>query len=139
MTQRHNKTHRRLNLEPKQTALITHRTILNSMKKIFITLFIFLFTATAISYAGIYSTPSSSSESSGSGGGGFYSNQSNNSGGDSGAGALFRSSTNDPGGRPGGGDGIGQEAPLGNGLRTLIICAFIYGVVKISSRKGRKC
>ena len=96
---------------------------------------IFLLTATMTSYAGIYrdNTPDNSGSS---GYGALFGNSnSSNPGGDSDSGGLFRSSNVDPGDRPGNGDGIGQQAPIGNGVRTLAVCCLIYGIVKLSSKK----
>ena len=46
-------------------------------------------------------------------------------------GGFFRSSTADnPGGRPDSGDGIGQEAPIGNGLPVIVVCCLFLVVVK---------
>jgi len=52
---------------------------------------------------------------------------------------FFRSSTADnPGGRPDSGDGIGQEAPIGNGLPVLVACCLITAVVKYSQRNKKR-
>ena len=107
------------------------------MKKIFTTIIIVLFTSTCISYAGIYRDSATNSEGS-SGYGIFYVSNTGNSEENSCAGGLFRSSESDPGDRPGSGDGIGQEAPLGDMLYFLSICCSIYVIVKFSSRKRDK-
>jgi len=108
------------------------------MKKILITLMIFLSTSTMISYAGI-----NENEKSSSGYGALYgsSNNNNTTQGDSNGGGLYRASSADnPGNRPGNGGGIGQEeeSPVGSGLRTLLICCFFYGLIKFSANKKRK-
>jgi len=48
-------------------------------------------------------------------------------------GGLFRAS--DPGGRPGNGDGIGQQAPLGDGLKILLILCFFFLLYEFSTNK----
>ena len=108
------------------------------MKKILYTIIIVLFTSTNISYAGLFDNQPEAGNSSGSTGG-FFNNNTGYSGEATSDdyGGFFRSSeADDPGGRPGGGDGIGQEAPLGNGFFILSICCSIYGIIKLSSRKG---
>ena len=107
------------------------------MKRIFNIIMIFLLTATISSYAGIYRDKTTSKGES-SEYGALYRNAPSSSEGDSSAGSLFRSSNNDLDDRPGNGTGIGQEAPIGNGIRTLAICCLIYGIIKLSSRKGHK-
>jgi len=100
------------------------------MKKIIVTILIFMFTATAANCAGLFSNErSSDSEYSG----GLFSESSSSPERDSGYG-LFRS--NDPfspGDRPGSGGGIGQEdgnAPVGDGIIVLVVCSAILIVVK---------
>ena len=56
---------------------------------------------------------------------------------DNGAG-FFRNSNSGPGGRPGDGEGIGQEAPLGDGLNALVACCVLFGFVKIYNDKRKK-
>lgn len=101
------------------------------MKKVLITILIFLLTATATSYAGIFNqseTKQSNSNPSNSG-----EETTDNYGG------FFRSSSADnPGGRPDDGGGIGQQAPVGNGLYPLVICSLFFGIVKLSSDKRKK-
>jgi len=105
------------------------------MKKMLITLIIFLSTSAMISYAGI-----NENEKGSYGSGALYGGSSNNntSQADSNGSGLYRASSADnPGNRPGNGEGIGQEeeSPAGNGLHTLLICCFIYGLVKLSSNR----
>jgi len=58
---------------------------------------------------------------------------------DSGSGLFKSPSDNNPLiDRPGSGGGIGQgneNAPIGKGLHTLLVCCLIYGIVKISAKK----
>jgi hypothetical protein len=101
------------------------------MKKILITIMIFLVTITG--YAGIYRSESAND---GQYGGGLYENSYNTSVGEnSGYGGIYRSSADDPGDRPGSGGGIGQNAPLGDGVRSIVVCCLIYGLVKIINKK----
>ena len=104
------------------------------MKKIFTTIIIVLLTSTCISYAGIYRDSATNSERS-SGYEVLYGKKPCNSEENSGGYGLFRSSDSDPGDRPESGDGIGQEAPLGDMLFFLSICCSIYVIVKFTSRK----
>ena len=86
-------------------------------------------------YRGIYRNQTANSErlyESGS----LYKNSNNNSERNTNSGALFRSSAGNPGGRPDSNDGIGQEAPLGDGFHALAICCLAYGVIKLASKKG---
>ena len=103
------------------------------MKKILFTIMIFAFAAmTTTSYAQIFkeqdSNPSVSTENS----------TSSSEVNDSQVG-FFRSSTADPpGDRPGNGEGIGQQAPLGDGLHILIAFCMFFGVIKYYSRRRKK-
>jgi len=107
------------------------------MKKILITIIIFMFTATVTGYAQFFkdnntnrkeatTVSSSFSES-------RYSS-SNSEEGDDGAG-FFKASTDGPGGRPGTGGGVGQSAPLDDGLSILIVCCVILVIVRILKNK----
>ena len=116
------------------------------MKKISITILIFIFTATTVNYAAIYrnektdGNESPDTES-------LYEKSSDNfinsshSVGDSeeNSGGLFRSDPNSgPGGRPIIGDGIGEDSPLGNGLPTLVVLSILLGILKIYKNKSNK-
>jgi len=53
-------------------------------------------------------------------------------------GGIFRDTpATSPGNRPINGGGIGQEAPLGNGLHVLIACSIIYGVIVFFKMKSK--
>jgi len=108
------------------------------MKKVIVTILIFVFAATAVSYAGIYKSQAAENERYS---GGIYSNPSVDSEGkDSGYG-LFRSSAPGPGNRPGNGGGIGQEgtdAPLGDGIIVLVVCSAILIIVKVIVKKFKR-
>ena len=112
------------------------------IRTILITSLIFLITSTAPSYAGFFGDyeqetynsydinsstyyPSAISYSDE----GIYSEDYNS--------GFFRSSSEDNPlvDRPGIGGGIGQSAPIGKGLHTLLVCCLIYGILKISAKK----
>jgi hypothetical protein len=103
------------------------------MKKIIVTIMVFLLSATVISYAGIFGNQTTSNDEYSSQSGALYDNSTKYSREDSGFGALFSGPSDDPGDRPDNGDGIGQEAPISDGVRTLAICCFIYSIIKVCS------
>jgi len=106
------------------------------MKKIIVLIFLFAVAATS-SYVGFSMGNSElkyKEETSVSSGGFFKSNDNYSSGETFGnEGGFFRNSTeaNGPGGRPGSGDGIGQEAPIGDGLFVLTICCTCLIIAKL--------
>jgi len=104
------------------------------MKKILITVMIFLFTATTVTtYAQIFKEQDSSSYTTVSG------NSSSTYEVDDNQGGFFRSSTADPpGDRPGNGEGIGQQAPIGEGLQILVAFCMFFGGIKYYSRNRKK-
>ena len=108
---------------------------MKKMKKVFFAIIITLFTANTISYAETNKSQTGADGSSGYGA--LYNNTSNNSGeqSENKSGGLFRSDADNPGGRPDNGDAIGQETPVKGGLNILIACCFIFGIIKLSSRK----
>jgi len=115
------------------------------MRTVLITALMLLFTLTTPSYAGIFrdnqpdTNNSYNSNNSYSSRTTSYPNAANYSSGEAGEsyGGFFRSSSeNGPlDDRPGLGGGIGQSAPIGKGLHTLLVCCLIYGIVKISAKK----
>ena len=101
------------------------------MKKILITIIIFMFTSTVTGYAQFFkdndrreTTTNSSDES------GYSSGNS-----EGGAGFFKTPPARKPGGRPETGDGIGQQAPLEDGLSVLIVCGVILVIVKVSKNR----
>ena len=50
----------------------------------------------------------------------------------------FFSDGGDPGNRPGEGDGIGQNAPLQDGLHVLLTCCAAFVLVKFANDKHKK-
>jgi hypothetical protein len=109
------------------------------MKKKIITVVILLLTTTAINYAGIYKQ-SENESSDYSNAGSLYKNntKSGESVSDDNGGGLFRAPANNPVGRPGNGGGIGQEAPIHDGLHILTTCCVILIVFKIMKMKKKK-
>jgi len=109
------------------------------MKKILVTITIVLFTSTAIGYAGIFKEQSDDISSNNTG---VFSNSNNSTTEETTSedyGGFFRSSSaDDPGGRPGNGGGIGQEAPLGDGLPVIVACCVILVLVKTFKEKRKK-
>jgi hypothetical protein len=101
------------------------------MKKILISITIFLFTVSG--YAGIYRSESTNSEQYSSGG--VYVNSYSTGVEETSGSGIYKTSADNPDDRPGSGGAIGQEAPLGDGLRVLTVCCVIYGVVKIVNKK----
>jgi len=114
--------------------------IMNSeMKKVILSLLLFIFVAMATGYAGIYKSQEADD---GNYAGGIYDNPSASSGGDDSGSGFFRSSEPNPGGRPGDGGGIGQDdkddAPLGNGIVVLSACCVLFVIAKEAGRKLKK-
>ena len=111
------------------------------MKKVLITIIVFLFTSIATSYAGIFQRQSEDNSSDRVGS--FYDstvNYSEETVNREDSGGFFRSSSADnPGGRPDNGGGIGQEsAPIHDGLPVLITCCIVFGFVKTFKEKTEK-
>jgi len=104
---------------------------MNNMKKVIGFFIVFLFLATAPSNAQFFRDQSDSESS--------YSSGSNYSGESSDDyGGFFRSSNStDPGGRPGGGEGIGQEAPIRDGIPVIIACCIALALLKIFDGKNK--
>ena len=115
-----------------------NKIINTKMKKILIIIIVFLFTTTVTSYAGFFT------ESSNLGAGeeifdnyyGFFKSDNNyfSSGTSNDYYGFFRDSSSDPGGRPGNGGGIGQGAPIGDGLLVLTVCCAGLVIVKFFHR-----
>jgi len=106
------------------------------MKKIIVTILIFMFTATASVYAQLYSNDTTTEN--GNYSTGIFSNSYNNSERNSASGTSNSSSIGD---RPGIGDGIGEDnqyAPVGDGLVALIVCSVLLIVTKLVAKKFRK-
>jgi len=109
------------------------------MKKMFVTITILLFTSTVISYAGIFKEQADDNSSNNTG---FF-NDSNSSNIEEASyedyGGFFRSSSADnPGGRPGNGGGIGQEAPIRDGLPVIVAYCVVLALVKTFKEKRKK-
>jgi len=101
------------------------------MKKIIVTILIFMLTGTVANCQGLFAGEDSGYSV------GLFSEPS--SGGDSGYG-LFRSS-NDPFDRPGIGGGIGEDnenAPVGDGVIVLVVCCALLALVKVFTKKFRR-
>jgi len=94
------------------------------MKKIFIAILISIVAATVTGQAQIFQNQETTSENIT----GLYSNPSDNSDIIDDSNGLFRSNP-DPGSRPGRGEGIGQEAPLGNGLNVIIAWSILFALI----------
>jgi len=109
------------------------------MKKVIYTIIIILFTMTEISNAQFFRSQDNDNSGSSTGITNVFGNSSRNSEDDNSSSGFFRSpdsgSLDD---RPGNGDGIGQEAPLGDGLPVFIICCSVLGVVKLVQMKKKK-
>jgi len=110
------------------------------MKKTLVSILIFMFTATVSVCAQIYNNQEPGNNNS-AGQNGYYSTYSDvtltNSNENAGSSGLFKDTATGPGGRPVNGEGIGQEAPLGNGLNVLIACSVIYGIVLFFKMKSK--
>jgi hypothetical protein len=109
------------------------------MKKIVIAIMICLFTSTMASYADFFRNETSNEGSSGQSGS-LFGNSSNQPGetSDSSGGGLFRSSNNFPGDRPGSTEGIGQEAPLRDGIWVLVAGCVVLVAAKTVIRRIKK-
>jgi hypothetical protein len=110
------------------------------MKKISSLLILFCFIATSISYAQFFREQSDDDNSSSGSNSAVYDSKTGNSGSENNDdnGGFFRSSSADnPGGRPGNGGGIGQEAPIKDGLHVLIGCCLVLAVVKSVNEKRK--
>ena len=109
------------------------------MKKLIVTILIFMFAATTASYAGIYKNRAAEDKSYS---GGIYGNRSGNAEEKDWGSGIYRSSDPDPGGRPGSGGGIGQEdgdnAPLGDGLSILLACSALLVIAKAIAKKFKR-
>ena len=107
--------------------------------RIMIVLVTLTVTATATSYAQFFrdgendNTPTDVIEMYGNDGTTFDSPE-----GDYDNGGFFRSNASNPGNRPGASDGIGQTAPLRDGLPILIACFATLVIVKIIKNKRKK-
>jgi hypothetical protein len=107
------------------------------MKKILFTITIFLFAVS--SYAEIKRSESTNNEEQYSSGGGLYGNSYSTSVEENSGSGVYKTTDNpNDGTRPGGGEGIGQETPVGNGLCVLAVCCLIYCVAKTVKNKTRK-
>jgi len=102
------------------------------MKKIFFTIIIFLFVTLTTGHAQFFKNPDTEIQSSNSGYSG-YSEGNNNSGG------FFKNGTNpaNPGNRPGQGGAIGVDAPIGDGVKELIICCIVLCFVIYFDKKRK--
>ena len=106
------------------------------IRKAFFLLLFFSCTVTAtISYAGFFreSSDVNTGKETPDNCGGFFKKDNNcfSSGTSDNRGGFFRdSSADNPGERPGNGGGIGQEAPIGDGLLVLTVCCAGLVIVK---------
>jgi len=115
------------------------------IKKNLIITLIFLFTTAAVNHASVFEKekmdgsklPDTGSLYGNSSGNSIKSSDSVGDSEESFGGGLFRSDHN-PGSRPGIGEGIGEEAPIGNGLHVLVILSVLLGIVKIFRNKSNK-
>ena len=112
-----------------------------TMRTVLIAALMFLIALMTPSYAGIFrdNQPENGNSYSNSSRTTSYPNAINYSGGETNdhGGGFFRSTSDeDPlRDRPGMGGGIGQSAPIGKGMHTLLVCCLIYGIVKFSAKK----
>jgi len=104
------------------------------MKKTFIAILISIFTATFTGHAQVFQNQETTSENTA----GFFNNPSDNQGVNDDSGGLFRSDASSPGSRPGRGEGIGQEAPLGNGLNVYIAWVILFALIIFWKQKKIK-
>ena len=106
------------------------------MKKILITIIIFMFTATVTGYAQFFKDNDSNSGTTG--GSSYSESESGYSSGNSEEGndygGFFKARASKPGGRPDITEegGIGQQAPVGDGLPILIVCCVILVIVRMT-------
>jgi len=54
------------------------------------------------------------------------------------SGGIFRADATGPGGRPDVGEGIGEEAPLKDGINVLVLCSIAFVVVKVTKEIGKR-
>jgi len=98
---------------------------------------IFLFTATVTGYTQIYGRQGTENTVTT----GIYNDLSDNSANNDGessrsSGGLYRDDTQGPGTRPKPGEGIGQEAPIKDGLGVLVACSILFGIVEVVLHKN---
>ena len=118
------------------------------MKKTVVAVFIFLFIATAMIYAGIFRDQANdtNNNSSGIAGSNYGNTHDSEREADENYGGFFgdplrgpSGNDPDPGGRPGSGGAIGQEeAHLGDGLSVLIACCAVLVIVKTVNKKRKE-
>ena len=104
------------------------------MKKISVTILVYLFAATTAGYAQFFRDRDTNNDRTTENAYGSSRSENNSAG-------FFRSSEADgPGDRPGSGGGIGQgqDAPLKEGLHVLLGCCLIFGVVKVVNGNRKK-
>lgn len=102
------------------------------MKKTVATIMIILFTAIGTGYAQIYKSQETKPGTTS----GLKDSPASHSDDVSGNSEFFRAGdATGPGDRPGNGGGIGQEAPLKDGLHVILVCSLIFGIVKLSYGK----
>jgi len=101
------------------------------MKKILITILVYLFTATTTSYAQFFRDRETNNN-------GTTENAYGSSGSGDNYGGFFRTEADNPENRPGDGGGIGQDAPVKEGLHVLIGFCLIFGVVKVVNENRKK-
>jgi hypothetical protein len=108
------------------------------MKKIIILTAIFIISATSAGYAGIFRDQQENASSRNTSM--QHENNAGSSGGTSSddSGGFFRNSgPGDPGDRPGDGGGIGQDAPVSDGLGVLMAYCMIFCCGKIFASKRK--
>jgi hypothetical protein len=111
---------------------------MNYMKKTLIVFVVLLFSVVEISYAGIY-TSQTNQEKTFSPYNSLYGPPAGNTiiPSDTSSG-LFKAPENGFGGRPGNGEGIGQEAPIDDGLAILLVCCGVLVIIRAYIRKREK-
>ena len=95
------------------------------MKKTFIAILISIVVATVTGHAQIFQNQETTSENTT----GLFSDPSDNTEVYDNSLGLFTSETPDPGSRPAKGEGVGQEAPLGNGLNIFIVWSILFALI----------
>ena len=104
------------------------------MKKIFYIFILLFFISTTPNYAQFFKGQSETDN--------YSSNSNSRNSGEAASedyGGFFRNSSADgPGDRPGSGEGIGQEAPLKDGLHVLIGCCLLFVVIKSVNDRRKK-
>ncbi|MCL1937646.1 MAG: hypothetical protein FWF52_04530 [Candidatus Azobacteroides sp.] len=103
------------------------------IKKIQFAIILFLFTAITVSYAGMYVHQTTVNDRVDT----RKESSSSNSEEDSGY-ALFRTSSTHLPGRPDTGNGVGQGAPIGDGVTMLTACCLLFVVVKLLDQRRKK-